>query len=181
MYITIQRTLIRGEFCEGQLSIDGIKICHTLENSNSLVPAGEYHITLAKCKQYSRKMPVLNPEAPCSLCKKSLRSALPLGQSKNSPLGPTGRLPKQEPSSLNSVLPCYCPMLKPGNGVCGRLDGSILVGQRNCLGCLVHPKDAFDSLYERIRKSISRGHEVILVIKDIPSSPHSHPSTLYFV
>ncbi len=146
MYITIQRTLIRGEFCEGQLSIDGLKICHTLENSNSLVPAGEYHITLAKCKQYARKMPVLNPEAPCTLCKKSLHS---------------------QPTTLNSVLPCYCPMLKPGNGVCGRLDGSILVGQRNCLGCLVHPKDAFDSLYERIRKSISRGNEVILTIKNL--------------
>lgn len=157
MIITIQRTLIRGEFCEGQLSIDGIKICHTLENSNSLVPAGEYHITLAKCKQYSRKMPLLNPKTPCGLC------------------------PKLKLVCNNSVLPCYCPMLKPGNGVCGRLDGSILVGQRNCLGCLVHPKDAFDSLYERIRKSISRGHEVILVIKDIPSSLHSHPSTLYFV
>ena len=160
MIITIQRTLIRGEFCEGQLSIDGIKICHTLENTNSLVPAGEYHITLAKCKQYSRKMPVLNPEAPCSLCKKSLNS---------------------QPSSLNSVLPCYCPMLKPGNGVCGRLDGSILVGQRNCLGCLVHPKDAFDSLFERIRKSISRGNEITLTIKDIPSSLHSHLSSKIFV
>ena len=171
MNITIQRTLTKGENIHGRLTIDGIHICDTLENSNGAIPAGVYPLHLIKCKQYSRKMPVLNPEAPCSLCKKSL----------NSPLGPTGRLPKQEPSSLNSVLPCYCPMLKPGNGVCGRLDGSILVGQRNCLGSLVHPKDAFDSLYERIRKSISRGHEVILVIKDIPSSLHSHPSTLYFV
>ena len=148
MNIVITRTLIRGEYTHGHLTIDGLRICDTLENSNALAPAGNYTLTLAKCKQYSRKMPVLNPEAPCSLCKKSLNS---------------------QPSSLNSVLPCYCPMLKPGNGVCGRLDGSILVGQRNCLGSLVHPKDAFDSLYERIRKSISRGHQVTLTIKNSKS------------
>jgi hypothetical protein len=32
---------------------------------------------------------------------------------------------------------------------------------------LVHPKDVFDSLYERIRKSISRGHQVTLIIKNL--------------
>lgn len=143
MYITIQRTLIRGEFCEGYLTIDGsARICHTLENSDSRVPAGEYIITLAKCKQYSRKMPLLNPKTPCNLC------------------------PKLKFVCNNTHLPCYCPMLKPGNGVCGRLDGSILVGQRNCLGSLIHPKTTFDLLYERIRKSVSRGHEVILTIVD---------------
>ena len=57
-------------------------------------------------------------------------------------------------------------MLKPGNGVHNRLDGSILVGQYNCLGSLIHPKDVFDPLYERIRKSLSRGNEVLLIIKD---------------
>ena len=165
--LVLTRLFTKGEYTHGSLSIDGIKICSTLENANALVPAGDYTIRLAKCKQYSRKMLLLNPKAPCLKC------------------------PKLKLVTNNSVLPCYCPMLKPGNGVCGRLDGSILVGQRNCLGCLVHPKDAFDSLYERIRKSLSRGNEVILTIKDIPSARlcrlarprtlHSHPSTLYFV
>ena len=160
MNIVITRTLIRGEYTHGHLTIDGTRICDTLENSNGLVPAGDYPLHLIKCKQYSRKMPVLNPEAPCSLCKKSLNS---------------------QPSSLNSVLPCWCPMIKPGNGVHNRLDGSILVGQRNCLGSIIHPKAHFDALYERIRKSLSRGNEVILTIKDIPSSLHSHLSTKIFV
>lgn len=62
-------------------------------------------------------------------------------------------------------------MLKPGNGICGRLDGSILVGQFNCLGSLIHPKTTFDSLYERIRKSLSRGNEVLLTITSFRTVP----------
>ena len=157
MKIMINRIRTIGEFTEGQLSIDGARICSTLENSNAQVPSGEYQLSLLKCKQYSRKMPCLNPAPPCDLCKK-----LPF-------------------VCTNSTLPCWCPMLKPGNGIHGRLDGSILVGKYNCLNCLIHPKTTFDALYERIRKSLSRGNEVILTIKDIPSSLHSHPSTIYFV
>ena len=160
MNIVITRTLIRGEYTHGQLIIDGVRICDTLENSLSMVPSGSYDITLIKCKHHARKMLCLNPQAPCTMCKKSLNS---------------------QPSSLNFTLPCYCPMIKPGNGVHDRLDGSIIVGRYNCLGSIIHPKSAFDALYERIRKSLSRGNEVILTIKDIPSSIHSHPSTIYFV
>ena len=143
MNIILTRLFTKSEYTHGSLSIDGNKICSTLENSHGLVPAGTYPISLIKCKQYARKMLCLNSEAPCTLCKKSLNS---------------------NPSSLNFVLPCYCPMLKPGNGVHNRLDGSILVGRYNCPGSLVHPKDVFDQLYERIRKSLSRGHEVKISI-----------------
>jgi len=140
MNITIQRTRTRGEYTHGHLTIDGARICDTLENTNALVPAGDYPITLIKCKQYSRKMLCLNPKAPCAKCKK-----LPF-------------------VCNNTTLPCWCPMLKPGNGVHDRLDGSIIVGQYYCLNSIIHPKAAFDSLYERIRKSISRGHQVSLTI-----------------
>lgn len=140
--LVLTRLFTKGEYTHGSLSIDGNKICSTLENANALVPAGEYPIALIKCKQYARKMPCLNPHPPCDLCKK-----LPF-------------------VCTNSTLPCWCPQIKPGNGVHDRLDGSILVGQYNCLGSLVHPKEAFDPLYERIRKSVSRGNQVILSIKD---------------
>ena len=158
--LVLSRTITRGEYTHGHLSIDGVRICDTLENSNGLVPAGVYPIHLIKCKQYARKMLCLNPEAPCSKCPKSLNP---------------------QPSSINSVLPCYCPMLKPGNGVHNRLDGSIIVGRYNCQGSIIQPKAAFDALYERIRKSHSRGHEVALTIKDSPSTLISHPSTQIFV
>ena len=142
MNIVLTRLLTKGEYCHGRLSIEGSNICSTLENANALVPAGEYVITLLKCKQYSRKMPCLNAQAPCDLC------------------------PKLKFVCMNSTLPCYCPQIKPGNGVHDRLDGSILVGQYNCLNSLIHPRTTFDPLYERIRKSISRGNQVVLTIKD---------------
>lgn len=158
--LKVTRLFTKGEFTHGHLTVNGLHVCDTLENANAQVPAGEYVISLIKCKQYSRKMMCLNPSAPCSKCPKSLNP---------------------QPSSLNSVLPCYCPMLKPGNGVHNRLDGSIIVGRYNCQGSVIQPKAAFDALYERIRKSHSRGHEVILVIKDSPSPLTSNPSPLYFV
>ena len=142
MNITITRNPVRYEYVHGRLTIDGKFVCHTLENTNSRVPAGEYTITLANCKQYARKMPQVNQNAPCSLC------------------------PKLIFVSNNTTLPCYCPMLKPGNGVHNRLDGSILVGKFNIRGSLIHPKDAFDPLFERIRKSLSRGNQVTLTVND---------------
>ena len=146
MNIIITRILTKGEYTHGHLSIGGIRICDTLENANSCVPSGEYVITLLKCRQHARKMPCLNPNAPCTKCPKSRNS---------------------DPSSLNLTLPCWCPQLKPGNGVHNRLDGSILVGSYNSLGCLIHPQSIFGALYDRIRKSISRGHQVKLTISCI--------------
>lgn len=144
MNIVITRIFTKGEYTHGKLTIDGNRVCDTLENANGQVPAGEYPITLIKCKQYSRKMPCLNANAPCDLC------------------------PKFPFVCNNSTLPCYCPMIKPGNGVHNRLDGSIVVGEYNCLNSIIHPKGVFDSLYERIRKSISRGNQVTLTILDPP-------------
>ena len=137
MIISLTRDYTKGEYTHGHLTIDGVRVCSTLENSNAQVPPGEYVITLLKCKQYARKMPCLNAQAPCDLC------------------------PKLKFVCMNSTLPCYCP---PGNGVHNRLDGSILVGQYNCLNSLIHPKTVFDALYERIRKSISRGNQVNLIV-----------------
>ena len=141
MNIVIKRLFTKGEYTHGSLSIDGTKICRTLENANALVPSGDYQISLIKCKQYSRKMLCLNANAPCSKC------------------------PKQKFVFNNSTLPCYCPMLRPGNGVHNRHDGSIIVGVYNCPGSIIKPRDIFDTLYERIRKSISRGNKVILCVK----------------
>ena len=142
MNIFLNRTFIKGEYAHGHLTIDGNRVCDTLENATSCVPAGTYIVTLLKCKQYARKMPCLNPQSPCDLC------------------------PKLPFVCNNTTLPCYCPMIKPGNGVHNRLDGSIIVGVYNCLGSLIHPKTTFDPLYERIRKAVSRGTVISLIIKD---------------
>lgn len=51
-----------------------------------------------------------------------------------------------------------------GNGVYNIRDSTILVGTYIVPGCLSHSRLAFDSLYQRIRKSIERGNEVTLTI-----------------
>ena len=148
--LVLTRIRTRGEYTHGHLTINGIRVCDTLENANAQVPAGKYVITLVKCKHHGRKMPCLNlsnlePETwnlkqRCAECK---------------------RLPFV---CNNTTLPCRCPMIKPGNGIHSRLDGSILVGKYNCVNCLLHPKSTFDPLYERIRKSIPRGKHVLLSV-----------------
>jgi hypothetical protein len=40
----------------------------------------------------------------------------------------------------------------------------------------LHPKSAFDTLYERIRKSISRGNQVVLTITWNPLGSSFHSS-----
>ena len=169
MNIVITRTRTKGEYTEGQLSIDGLRICSTLENAHALVPSGTYPLTLIKCKQYSRKMPCLTDSLKSSKSLNSSKGENPSNLS-NPQTPQTSQTcvncPKLPFVCTNSTLPCWCPMIKPGNGIHNRLDGSILVGQYNCLGSLIHPKTTFDPLYERIRKSLSRGNEVLLIIKD---------------
>ena len=168
--LVVTRLFTKGEYVHGRLTIDGNFVCHTLENTNSRIPAGEYPITLVKCKHHSRKMPVLKAaikreESQAGLSFPEREQARPQVNS-NCPCDRCPRSLNPNPSSLNLTLPCYCPMIKPGNGVHNRLDGSILVGKFNTWGAIIHPKDAFDPLYERIRKSLSRGNQVTLTVLD---------------
>lgn len=145
MIIQIKRIFVKGEVTEGHLRIDGLQVCDTLENTLACLSPGEYPVTLVKCKQYHRKMIIIGEQNDaCEDC------------------------PRLKEVYGNTLLPRHCPMIKPGNGIHGRHDGSILVGTRSCLGCIIHPKPAFDSLYERIRKNLERGREVTLVIEECP-------------
>lgn len=175
MNITIKRHQKSPDFIVGQLLIDGEHICHTLENPNSCLPAGSYPITLLKCKQYKRKMLVLSPvEGLClegTTRETSVTGGEALGQRTESKIWLEAstrcdHCPKLEFVCHNTTMPIYCPMLKPGNGVYNRLDGSILVGDCEVPGCILHPRTTFEALYQRIRKSIERGNQVVLTIKN---------------
>ena len=72
--------------------------------------------------------------------------------------------PRKHYVNHNTVMPCFCPMIKPGNGIHSRHDGSILVGHRQCQGLLIHPREVFATLYDRLRMTIQRGNEVTLKI-----------------
>ena len=143
MYIEIKRTRKTEKVIDGTLYIDGEYVCDTAENRLTTLPAGEYPIIRHHCKQYGRFMPVIG-HPRCEHCEQLT----------------------EEDMNLNTTMPCYCPMLKPGNGVYHREDGSIILGTRIIPGCLKHPVQAFDPLAERIRKAISRENEVTLGIKN---------------
>ena len=131
MHILITRYRYKPATIDGQLSIDGIRICDCAENAHTALPSGTYSITIVHCRQYARKMPLITPIS-------------------------------NQSSVINNRV---CPMLKPGNGVYNRKDGSILVGEYLVPGCLKHSRFNFDNLYDRIRKNLQRGKEVTLTIR----------------
>ena len=131
MHILITRHRYKPATIDGQLSIDGIRICDCAENAHTALPPGTYSITIVHCRQYARKMPLIRPIS-------------------------------NQSSVINNRV---CPMLKPGNGVYHREDGSILVGEYLVPGCLKHSRFTFDNLYDRIRKNLQRGKEVTLTIR----------------
>ena len=131
MHILITRHRYKPATIDGQLSIDGIRICDCAENAHTALPPGTYSITIVHCRQYARKMPLITPIS-------------------------------NQTSVINNRI---CPMLKPGNGVYHRKDGSILVGEYLVPGCLKHSRFTFDNLYDRIRKNLQRGKEVTLTIR----------------
>lgn len=147
MQILITRHHQTRETIDGRLTIDGLHICDTAENVATALPPGTYPLRIAQCRQYARKMPVIpppdtNPSTPgtCHSCK-------------------IHRCP-----TCHATLPRVCHMLKPGNGAYHRLDGSILVGTHICPGCLKRSREAFNTLYDRLRKRIGRGDEVTVKI-----------------
>ncbi len=149
MEILIERTNVTGDAIDGTLCIDGQYVCDVVENVHVALPAGRYLIVRHYCKQYERFMPLVEVDShslpdKCSCCE------------------------KLEDVNLNKVMPCICPMLKPGNGVHHRKDGSIILGTRIIPGCLIHPLDVFAPLAERVRKAIKRGAEITLVLTDGP-------------
>lgn len=137
-----------GRVIDGILKINGEKVCHTAENSDSALSPGTYNICIHYCKQHGRRMPMVEIE-DCDLLKEDECSLCD----------------QLEYVSPNTNLPSYCPMLKAGNGAYNRTDGSILLGESIAPGCLIHPQKHFKGVYDRIRKVLSRGNNVVLKIE----------------
>lgn len=149
------RKPIEFDYIRGELYGEQGRICQTLENALHHLPTGKYHIDIGKCNFRGRKMPMIlitDGEQHTSRCRQC-----------------------QKPDSV-SINTCphkskgenllFCPQLTPGNGVSNRTDGSILVGDDGSYGILLHPKEVFDRLYDILRKSSERGHQIVLTIQN---------------
>ena len=154
MNIELRRIRHRPETIDGQILIDGRRVCDCAENAHHCLPRGTYQIAVIKCRQHARNMPVVcdsdndSANAHCSQL-----------------TAPCSSCPRKPYIGINTSMPRKCVQLCPGNGVYNRTDGAIIVGEYLVPGCLKHPKTAFDNLYDRIRKNIERGSEVTLTIR----------------
>ena len=177
MYIIIQRTKKTQSAIEGTLHINGQHLCNTAENRPTALPAGKYRIIRHYCHQYQRFMPMILTaisDEPRAMSQEKLTAHCSLLTARCKGCSPQKTEDKEV--SLNTTMPCYCPMLKPGNGVHHREDGSIILGTQVIPDCLIHPLETFEPLAERIRKATSRGKEVTLIIKNsrLTCHPEEH-------
>ena len=154
MNIIINRYRTNKDSIDGVLKIAGVNVCDTAENAAACIPTGTYKVLINTCKHYRRKMPVI------------------LVEGNHKPLTIKRRCrhcPKCSNVSNNSNLPIFCPQIKIGNGVRNRTDGSIIIGEYICPGCLKHPRVHFNRLIDRLDKAQRRGYSISLTIKDIKS------------
>ena len=61
MNIELRRNRHRPDTIDGQIRIDGQRVCDCAENAHTALPPGTYSITIVHCRQYARKMPLITP------------------------------------------------------------------------------------------------------------------------
>ena len=124
MKIEIIRTTRRKHSVDGEMMIDGIKLCHTVENAVWCLPPGRYRVEIVYIRSMARKMPCLFS------------------------------FDDNQPKAL----------VMTGNGVFSLRCANILVGEQLVPGCVKKSAATFNVLYERLRKSLARGHTLDMTI-----------------
>ena len=124
MKIEIIRTTRRKQSVDGEMVIDGIKVCHTVENAVWCLPLGRYRVEIVYIRSLARKMPCL------------------FSGDDNQPKA----------------------LVMMGNGVFSLRCANIIVGEQLVPGCVKKSAAAFNVLYERLRKSLARGHTIDMTI-----------------
>ena len=171
MKLILQRRILMNGALTGTLSVEhrneygrlsGIeKICDTMERKNGQLPTGEYRVVIGKCSRFARQMIFLEPikeEADDS----SSSSSLPLPE--------TCKLCRMERKShefgcLEELYALPCPMMQPGNGPFRLRQGGILIGEAHAPGFVLRSQERFLQLFDRVKKAMVRGSEVVVVIE----------------
>ena len=177
MNIIIQRKEQTKSAIAGTLHIDGQYICDTAENRHTALPAGTYQIVRHFCKQYNRFMPLIrHPELVSGPVKELVSGSVKelvsgpvkelVSGSKNHQWdcslltarceGCSPQKTEDKEVSLNTIMPCYCPMLKPGNGVHHREDGSIILELHIAVDAGVNITAICSSIIHQIRYQVER-------------------------
>ena len=168
MKLILQRRILMNGALTGTLSVEhrneygrlsGIeKICDTMERKNGQLPTGEYRVVIGKCSRFARQMIFLEPIRDDS----SSSSSLPLPE--------TCKRCRMERKShefgcLEELYALPCPMIQPGNGPFRLRQGGILIGEAHAPGFVLKSQERFLQLFDRIKKAMVRGSEVVVVIE----------------
>ena len=192
MKLILHRRMLMNGALTGTLSVEhrneygrlsGIeKICDTIERKNGQLPTGEYRVVIGKCSRFARQMIFLEPikeeddsssasEAFVSEASSSEVSSSETASSSSSlPLPETCKLCRMERKShefgcLEELYALPCPMMQPGNGPFRLRQGGILIGEAHASGVVLKSQERFLQLYDRIKKVIARGGEVVIKIE----------------
>ena len=152
MHILLKRYRKKPATIDGYIKIADTYICDTAESAAHALPPGTYAIvTSHKGETNAGKLIIVSTSHP-SPSTPSSHSSPSAHSSHSSPI-------------LSRPL-ASSPILTSGNGVYTSRDSRILVGKYIVPGCLSHSGSIYKTLSDRIRRSITRGHEVTLQIEE---------------
>lgn len=170
MKLILQRRMLMNGALTGTLSVEhrneygrlsGIeKICDTMERKNGQLPTGEYRVVIGKCSRFARQMIFLEP----------IKEEDDSSSSSSLPLPETCKLCRMERKShefgcLEELYALPCPMMQPGNGPFRLRQGGILIGEAHAPGFVLRSQERFLQLFDRVKKAMVRGSEVVVVIE----------------
>ena len=166
----MKMTIIRKHFkdcppsIDGQLYINGERICHTAENLHHCLPEGTYGVSLAQCMVACHLLPVVDvPSAPprnCRRCNAIANSNIEAG---------VAAFYDETHAVKKQPLPA-CPRLKMGTSAWHDTDRAIILGQHLLPGVVVKSRPVVLAVLDRLRKHIGRGGSVQLTIINGTSS-----------
>ena len=152
MHLLLKRYRKTPATIDGYIKIADTYICDTAESAAHALPPGTYAIvTSHKGETNAGKLIII-----------STSHSSPSAHSSHS--SPILSRPLASSPILSRPL-ASSPILTSGNGVYTNRDSRILVGKYIVPGCLSHSGSIYKTLSDRIRRSISRGHEVTLQIE----------------
>ena len=143
MDIIIYRRRFTRWGVDGTLVIKGVKVCNTVEHPKHLLPPGEYKIAftpIAMKKNKGDKTDAKHVRIMPVILKQSER--------------------------VRDVTSQH-PYLMPGNGPLALKKGCIILGKAVATGLVIHSREHFDRLYERLKKGVKTYEGVSLSIIDL--------------
>lgn len=146
MNIIIYRRRFSRWGVDGTLVIKGVKVCNTLEHPERLLPAGEYMVNLLSV--------VTSKETEMDGDQKLRSKKMPVILKKG--------------HRFQKITSEY-PYLMPGNGPMTLKKGCIILGKAVATGLVIHSREHFDRLYERLKKGVKSYEGISLTIIDLGS------------